>query len=202
MNPADTSAAPFASVIIRLLQGVVYEDDTTQWKNLITYQDAVSDYFARIGIELIIHSADGFALIRQPERSDDSGEHLPRLIKKSPLTYRQTILCVILRESLEEFDAKPSESASHYVSSREIKDKLELFFKGHTNRVKLLEGFDETIQSLIKLDVLKLRKEDPLNPDETVYEVRRAIKALMNNERLGEIKQKLNDHLDNHEQSE
>lgn len=191
MNNIETTLAPYAAIVIRLFQGVIYDEEIMTWQNLLTYQKDIADFFGRIGVELIINTNEGFALIRQPERGEESDNALPRLIKKSPLTYKQTVLCVILRESIEDFDVRHTETSRHFVTGKEIKDKLELFFKGNTNRVKLLEGFDDTILQMQKLDILKLKKEDSINADDSTYEVRRAIKAMISNEKLDEIKLKL-----------
>jgi len=98
----NSNRALYAHVIIKLLQGPVYSDDKAAWKDLRAWGTAISDYFSRIGIELIISETDGFARVVQPETDEHDENPLPRLMRKQSMNYETTLLCVILREMLEE----------------------------------------------------------------------------------------------------
>ncbi len=59
--PADWSAAA-----VRLLQGVVYHDDNAQiWDSVLRSVSPLTDYFAKIGLLLIVDESDGMAYLKQ-----------------------------------------------------------------------------------------------------------------------------------------
>ena len=184
---------PYAHVIIKLLQGPVYYDEKTTWRDLMAWQSPVQEYLARIGLELKINETDGFARICQPEPSDEEENPLPRLMRKYTLNYETTLLCVILREVLEEADLI-LDGRKLYLTQKEIKERIELFYKDQTNKSKLWKDLSRPINSLVNMGILKLSREDA-NKDNIQYEVKRIIKALVSNEKLEEIKAKLENHV-------
>lgn len=188
-----SKAAVYAPVVIKLLQDVLYDDDK-HWKDLMIHQVEVLEYFRTIGVKLMIDENNGFAYIVQPEAEEDEVP-LPRLVRKIPLSYEVTIISVLLREMLEEFDVSNIESVKLYVTNKDIKDKIEMFFKDRSNKVKLIKNFDAYINSVVTLGFLKLTKEDPKDKDQNQYEVKRILRAKISNEKLEEIKEKLNEYI-------
>lgn len=186
--------APFAAVIIKLLQGPVYADDKNIWRELLGWQSAVQEYFGKIGMELIINEQDGFARVMQPETDENDDNPLPRLMKKQSLNYEATLLAVMLREGLEEFDVK-SEGTKFYLTQKEIKERIELFYKEQTNKSKLWKDLSKPITGLINIGILKLNREDTVNKDNNQYEIKRIIKAFISNDKLEEIKNKLSNYV-------
>lgn len=187
---STTSKAQYAHVIIKLLQGPVYVDEKLVWRDLQSWQSAIQDYFAKIGIELLINEVDGFARIMQPEADETDENPLPRLMRKQTMNYETTLLCVILREMLEEFDIK-SEGTKLFLTQKDIKERIELFYKEQTNKSKLWKELSKPINSLQNIGILKLTREDAVNKDNNRYEVKRILKALVNNDKLEQIKNKL-----------
>lgn len=186
---STTSRALYAHVIIKLLQGPIYADERLVWRDLQSWQSAIRDYFAKIGIELLINEVDGFARIMQPEAEEHDENPLPRLMRKQTMNYETTLLCVILREMLEEFDIK-SEGTKLFLTQKDIKERIELFYKEQTNKSKLWKDLSRPINSLQNIGILKLTR-DEVNKDNSQYEVKRILKALVNNEKLEQIKNKL-----------
>jgi hypothetical protein len=184
----------YAAVIIKLLQGPVYADDKNIWQDLLRWQTAIQEYFGKIGIELIITEQDGFARIKQPETDEYDDKPLPRLMRKQSLSYEATLLAVILREGLEEFDVKAS-GTKFFLTQKEIKERIELFYNEQTNKSKLWKDLSKPITSLSNTGILKLNREDAVNKDNNQYEVKRIIKAFISNDRLEEIKNKLNNYV-------
>ena len=170
--------APFAAVIIKLLQGPVYADDKNIWRELQAWSSAIQEYFGKIGMTLEIAEQDGFARIIQPEA----------------LTYEATLLAVILREGLEEFDIK-SDGTKFYLTQKEIKERIELFYKEQPNKSKLSKDLSKPITSLLYIGILKLNREDAANKDNNQYEIKRIIKAFISNDKLEEIKNKLSNYV-------
>lgn len=186
---ASQDRAIYAHVIIKLLQGAIYSDEKA-WKDLQTWNTPVQDYFIRIGLKLVINDVDGFARIVQPEPDEHDENPLPRLMRKQTMNYETTLLCVILREYLEEHDIL-SEGRKLYLTEKEIKERIELFYKEQANKSKLWKDLSRPINNLVSMGILKFNREDRTNKDNNQYEVKRIIKALVNNEKLEEIKERL-----------
>lgn len=186
--------APFAAVIIKLLQGPVYADDKNIWRELQAWSSAIQEYFGKIGMTLEIAEQDGFARIMQPEAGENDETPLPRLMRKQSLTYEATLLAVILREGLEEFDIK-SDGTKFYLTQKEIKERIELFYKEQPNKSKLWKDLSRPITSLLTIGILKLNREDAANKDNNQYEIKRIIKAFISNDKLEEIKNKLSNYV-------
>ncbi|MEI2822683.1 MAG: DUF4194 domain-containing protein [Chitinophagaceae bacterium] len=186
--------APFAAVIIKLLQGPVYADDKNIWRELQAWSSAIQEYFGKIGMTLEIAEQDGFARIMQPEAGENDETPLPRLMRKQSLTYEATLLAVILREGLEEFDIR-SDGTKFYLTQKEIKERIELFYKEQPNKSKLWKDLSRPITSLLNIGILKLNREDAANKDNNQYEIKRIIKAFISNDKLEEIKNKLSNYV-------
>jgi hypothetical protein len=189
--------SPYANCLVKLLQGVVYSDEEKYWKDILLNKVGIARYFAQLGVELVLNEQEGFAFLRQKETdTDEKEEAIPRLIRKRGLTYEQTLLCVMLREWIEEFDTRTTEGAKLFVTTKDIRERVDIFFKDQTNRSRLLKQLNTCIdQAANNLGLLKKNREDEDEQDNTQYEVRRIVKAMINNELLEEIKQKLNGQL-------
>ncbi|MBS0026295.1 DUF4194 domain-containing protein [Chitinophaga sp. 22321] len=191
---AEKNISPFAHVFLKLMQGPVYEEDKSYWKDLLGWQTELSKYLHQVGLQLIINESDGFARILQPEADETGDKPLPRLMRKTRLTYEATLLCIVLREALDEFDIKGN-GTRLFMTQKEIKERLTLFFKERNNKSKLLKDLNKPINSLLNIGILKTTREDAANKEMHQYEVKRVIKALVNNEKLEEIKSKLKLHV-------
>lgn len=110
-----------------------------------------------------------------------------------PLTYEQTLLCVLLREWLDEFEITDTETRNLYITHKQFRERIEIFFKEKSNQAKLLRNLDTLIKDMLNLDFLK-KIEDTPYPDERKYEVRRIIKSKITADKLFEFKQKLTDY--------
>ena len=183
--------APYASVIIRLLRGTIFDEDTKVWKELLIYQKQIREYLGQIGIHLHLDESDGFAFLTQAD-TDDEDIRIPRLVRRRPLSYEVTRLLVILRESLEEFDVENTDSSKCFISYQEIMEKIELLFKEKADKVKLLSKFDTYINQIISFGFLKAIESDGTQESENRrYEIRRVIKAKISNEKLEEFRKNL-----------
>jgi hypothetical protein len=195
-NKINNKIAPYASTIIRLLQGVVSSDDRALWDNLINYQVKIKEYFEMIGLEVYISESDGFAFLRQKQFAEEAAALLndenkiipPELIRKQPLSYSVSLLCVLLIERLIEFDAAGGDSTRLILSKDEIRDMMRIFLSEKTNEAKVIDKLDADINKLIDYGFLK-KLNDAEN--DAKYEVRRILKAKVPIDKLLEIRQKL-----------
>ena len=176
--------APYAATVIKLLQGVMYQDDTA-WSLLLTHQVAVRDYFGKIGVELYLDEGEGFAFLEQPDNPDETVKGLPRLVRRNKLTYEVTLLCVLLRESLQQFEARGSASSRHVLSVEQMRDLMRPFYREQSNEAKVWSNFESSVGQLVKLGFLKQLSNKDL------YEVRRILKVKISADILVDIKEKL-----------
>jgi hypothetical protein len=203
MNTSEESdLLPYARSLLRLLQGVVYLDEVKYWDEIRQYQQPIRNYISPIGLELVFNAEDGFAYIYQPEPKEADEKALPKLMRTRQLKYEQSLLCILLREALEELDAATNTGTRLYITQSGIKERIEVFFKDHPNKQRLYKELGSSIEYAIKqLGILRLVQEDELFPDNTRYEISRIIKAMITAEKLEDAKLKLFKHLnpDNNE---
>jgi hypothetical protein len=189
-NIKTEKVLPFAQSIIRLLQGTVFDEDTRTWNELLTFQRQVGEYFNAIGIRLHLDEAEGFAFLTQPEPEDDTVK-LPRLVRRIPLSYELTLLLVILRQNLEEFDGKALETTKCFITRTEIMDAMEMLIPEKSDRVKRMNKIDANINQAVSMGFLKEVTGPETGIEDRLFEVRRVIKAKINNEILEEIKRNI-----------
>ncbi len=179
---------PYASLILKLLQGVIYYDDK-QWERLISYAVPIRRHFADIGLRLHVDETEGYAYLTQPD-DENSDVRLPRLVRRIPLTYDATLLCVLLRENLQQFDAHSPDETRFILSRAQIQEMMRLFFAEQTDMTKVDRRIDRAISQIEKISFLKKLN----NPDEESYEVRRIIKAKISADVLVDIRDQLQEY--------
>ncbi len=193
MEYQNPHIAPYAKSAVKLLQGPVFEDESDVWNEMLQYQVELTKYFEKIAIEPIIDKRDGYAYLKQMEL-DDTGSTIG-LIRRMPLTYELTLICVLLREWLQEFESDDVETTQLYITPKQFRDRLEMFFKEKANELKFIKELNRHLEACVKMGFLKLVRKEPTNPDEDRYEVKRIIKARVTNEELARFKQLLEDEL-------
>lgn len=192
LTPQEQNVEPYASVIVRLLSSEIYESEKI-WESLLEHRLPIMDYFARIGLEVIIDQREGFAFLKQLEL-DDTGRTIG-LVKRTSLSYEVTLLLVLLREILEDYELQDTTSPACFVSHQKIRDELELFFQESANKVKLLKQLDRYIRQVMDMGFLKLIQDVP-QPEERLYEVRRILKAKIGGDVLEDIRRTLEHHVE------
>lgn len=185
-----SAVAPYAPVILKLLQNPLFSDETSVWNMLLSNFTAVQEYFAHIGLEVRVQEEDGYAYLHQPVLEDEEGQTitLPRLTRRDRLTYHATLLCVLLREWIDQFESAHLEGGKCMITDMQIRELLQPFLPARTDERALQGRIDSTIHRLSDLGFLK-RMTDTSNP--TYFEVRRILKAKIDAEKLAEIKEKL-----------
>ena len=177
---------PYAPVILKLLQDVLYYDDK-HWSTLLNYTVPLQRHFADIGLALHLDEAEGYAYLTQPE-ADPQQTPLPRLVRRVPLTYDATLLCVLLRESLQQFDAQHPDLTRHILSQSQIQEMMHIFLGEQSDMTRLTRRVNNAINQVGRLSFLKKLKGNSKDPS---YEVRRIIKAKISADVLVQIKEQL-----------
>jgi hypothetical protein len=171
---------PYAKAIVQLLRGPVYSDDQEYWNLLLKYRIEITQHFSGLGLDTVIQKEDGYAFIRQLEL-DDKGSTIG-LISRRPLTYEVTLLCVLLRKLLDDFEISNTENRRFVLKRKQLRAELETFFKEKSNKVKLLKDLDSYINQVLELGYIKVDVTDEQYRDEDVFEVRTIIKARFSND--------------------
>ena len=193
MEYQNTNLAPYARSAIKLLQGPVFEDSEDIWNEMMQYQVELAQYFEKIALDLLIDKRDGYAYLKQLEL--DESDSTIGLVRRVPLTYDLTLICVLLREWLLEFESNDLETANLYITPKQFRDRMEMFFKERTNELKFIRELNRHLDQCVEMGFLKLVHKDDINPDEHRYEVKRIIKARITIDELSNFKKQLEDEL-------
>ncbi|VBA54335.1 DUF4194 domain-containing protein [Mycobacterium attenuatum] len=177
-----------ASAIIRLMQGVVYrESDEDTWLTLERLGAGVRDHFAAIGVDVVVDDAEGYAYLRS-RPSEDGDEGLPRLVRRRALTYNVSLLLVLLRKRLVEFETTGSEGRL-VLTTDQIVEMLRLFQAESSNDARVVDQAETTIKKAAELGFLR-----PLRGQRDHWEVRRIIKAYVDAQTLSDFATKLREY--------
>jgi Domain of unknown function (DUF4194) len=191
MDHPQHGPAPYAAVAIKLLLGPIYDTQTREWSDIKLYFNDLSNYLGKIGLELVFNETEGYAYLSQSEPEDETSR-LPRLLQRRKLSWEVTLLCVLLRQKLEEFDVQDTSSRKLFITRGEFKAEIELFFPDQNNQSRLLERLDTLIRNVQELGYIeRINQEDPSQPDATRYEVKRIIKARFTADELQAILRKI-----------
>lgn len=174
-----------ASTIIALMRGTIYQStDEGVWANLDRYGAAVRDHFSRVGLTVVTDDTEGYAYLRAQEPVEGE-EPLPPLVRRRALTYNVSLLLILLRKRMLEFDAMEGEGKL-VVSRDQMIDMLLVFQPSNDNEVKVIKGVDATINKVLELGFLRA-----LRGQTGLWEVPRILKAYVDAEALGDLEQKL-----------
>ena len=185
MRSADEHAV--ATAIISLMREVVYRDVPAQegvWEALARHRGAIADHFAEIGVDVVVDEAEGYAYLRTRE-PDDGEEALPRLVRRRSLTYNVSLLLVLLRRRMVEFEAS-GEAGKLVLTRDQIVELLRVFQASSTNEARIVEQADRTIAQVADLGFLR-----ELRGQRGAWEVRRILKAYVDAQTLADFSARL-----------
>jgi hypothetical protein len=190
MSSLEKHITPFSKAIVRLLKSTV-ERNSNVWDDVINYQTEIQDYISKIGLELIVKKDEGFAFVKQLE--DSEGNTLG-LVQRRQIGFEISIVLVVLRQSLEDFDSNPTQLATEkFITNTEIKDELELFLPEKYDRVRFIKELDRYINAAVDLGYLReISKKD----NETKYQIHRIIKEKITLDILQDFQNKLKDYVE------
>jgi hypothetical protein len=178
-----------ASTIIELMRGVVYRESQEDcWAALDRHGSAVRDHFQMIGVDVVIDETEGYAYLRSQD--DDDDESLPRLVRRRPLTYNVSLLLVLLRKRLVEFETSGPEGKL-VLSRDQIVEMLRVFLDDSTNEARMIDRVDTTLKQAAELGFVRQLRGDPQH-----WEVRRILKAYVDAQTLADYAGKLREYAD------
>lgn len=187
-TPTEESRTPeeLPGVVTRLFKGVLYaENDEKTWQSLLSLVSQVRDYVAVLGLELILDESEGYAYLRS---RDDEDSTLPRLVPRRQLTFNVSLLLVLLRGRLLEFDTNSSE-VRLIMTEEQIADLVSVFLPSSSNEARIMDQLSANIKKVVELGFLRKLRGQP-----GTYEVARILKAYVDAQWLEEFDQRLADY--------
>lgn len=179
----------YSKAVIKLLKGVVENNDTV-WSDIITYQTDIQNYISVMGLKLIVKKDEGFAFIKQMTLDDNKTINL---VTRRQYGFEISVMLVVLRQMLEDFDSNPTESQAidKYVTAMEIKEETEMFLPTSYNKAKFEKELDNNIQRIVDFGFLVAPKN---GEREKRYKIHRLIKEKVTLDDLLEFKTQLNEY--------
>ena len=183
-----SDAERLTTAVVALMRGVVDRSSAERvWLDVLHSQHAVRDHVAVLALDLVIDEAEGYAYLRsRPVDPDQQQEQPPRLIPRHRLSYPVSLVLVLLRRALAEFDANAGEGKLVVTRDR-IVNEVRPFRPVSSNEAKLVDEVDRSLKKIVS-DLGFLR---PLPSEPNTYEVRRILKAFVDAEWLGEFDTRL-----------
>lgn len=166
---------PWSAAAVRLLQGIVYHDDPGDgWERILAGLTPLSDYFARVGLMLVVNEEDGFAYLRQIDSEEFPPDYpsLPKLFRSVRLSFEASLLCVLLREELRQFEEEIHSDGRCVITQASLLEIWQTLIPGETDTVRLNRTLGGQLRKLEELKFVRLFEKTPPS-----WEVRRILKA-------------------------
>ena len=174
-NNVIPSPADWSPVAVRLLQGVVYHDDNLDvWEQLLENVSPITEYFGKLGLLLVVDEPDAMAYLRQLDEEEIQPDFpaVPRLFRRTPLGYEATLLCVLLRDELRQYEEEDVQNERCVISQSDLLALWEAFFPDQTDSVRLNRSLTAALRKMEELKFVRQFEKEPPS-----WEVRRIIKA-------------------------
>ncbi len=113
---------------------------------------------------------------------------LPRLIARRQLGYSVSLLLVLLRRKLAEFDADGGETRL-IVDGAQIAEMARMFLADSANEAKLMDRVETDVKKIVEMGFLRR-----LRGSEDRFEVRRMLKSFVDAQWLGEFEKRLTEY--------
>jgi hypothetical protein len=179
---------PYTSVFIKLLKGPIEYVEKSSWEKLMQYKVELTTFLQQLGLLLVLDEQDGYAYVKHLQTEEE--ESPVTWIQRRSLTYEESVMLVLLREMMAEFEVGEATNRELIKKRREIKEYAELFFKENASRVKFLKEIDRLIDKAEENGFLDKTENHDL-ADEQKFRIRKIIKAKVGSEELDHFYQQL-----------
>lgn len=184
----DGNNVEFSTALVSLLKGVVNRDDhIKQWNTITIHAAQIDDYFAQIGLVMVLDQTDGYAYLKQLDLNGNDVD-IPRLIPRHQLNYMTSILLVLLRKQLIDFDQHSSEGR-FIISKQDIVEKLSPFLKETTNEAKQFKDIEASIKRIESMGLIRSLKDS-----NSKFEILRIIRGFVDAQCLEKIDERLEEY--------
>jgi hypothetical protein len=183
-NPSGQNIS-LSQVVVGLMKGVTYRDENARaWQALLGFEAQVREYTSVIGLELVLDEPEGYAFLRQRTAAEGE-EEPPRLVPRRQLGFSVSLLLVLLRRKLAEFDASSGETRL-ILRKEEIVNLLSVFLPGTANEARQMDRVETDIRKIVEMGFLRR-----LGVAEDEFEVRRILKAFVDAQWLSDFNVRL-----------
>jgi hypothetical protein len=184
----DEKSIALSVVLVTLFRGAINrETNEKQWTALLAQQTHIDDYVSKLGLVLIVDMTDGYAYLKQQTQTEDHLD-IPRLIPRYQLSYPVSVMLVLLRKQLLEFDSG-SNSERLILSKQEFVESLRPYLKDTSNEVKQLKEIDTNLAKIKDMGFIRM-----LNGVEDHFEVQRILRSFVDAQLLGELDLRLQEY--------
>lgn len=179
------SEPTIADAAVPLLRGIVYEDShAAAWNALLTMPAQVRDYLTTIGLDVVIDEAEGYAFIRNAE-AEEGADEPPRLVARRPLSYRVSLMLILMRRRLLELDAQGDETRL-IMTRDEAVDLVRTYHPERGNEARLSDQVEADLRRVVELGFARQLRDQP-----HMYEVRRILKAFIDAQWLADFNERM-----------
>ncbi|MFE3143701.1 DUF4194 domain-containing protein [Streptomyces scopuliridis] len=170
----------------QLLKGPVFRDQHERaWDALLHHSASVKDHVDVMGLRVVIDEMEGYAFLQsKPDDEDDVRDPRiapPRLMPRRSLSYPVSLLVVLLRKRLAEFDAG-ADGTRLMITRDEIVEMIRMFLPAGSNEARLVDQIDGHINKVVDLQFLRRARGQ-----EQLFEVQRIIKAFVDGQWLADF---------------
>ena len=144
---------PYTNVFIKLLKGPVEYFEKSAWEQLLQHQAELTQFLQQLGLILVLEKEDGYAYLEQMRIDEE--DNTAGWVRRTSINYEESVLLVLLRDMMAEFEVGEVTSRELVKKRREIKEYVELFFRENASRVKFIRDLDRLIDKVEELGFLR-----------------------------------------------
>jgi hypothetical protein len=187
MTAPATTDDGLPMVVTTLMRGALYREANERvWRLLVPLQARVRDYVSVLGLSVVVDEAEGYAYLQsRPEADDGDPDRIPRLIPRRPLSFPVSLLLALVRKRLAEFDAKGTDTRL-MLTRDQIVDMMRLFLPSGDNEVRTVDRIEGYLAKAVELGFIRKVRDG-----ESLYEVRRILKAFVDGQWLADFDKRL-----------
>jgi hypothetical protein len=188
----ETKELALSRAIVALMKSHVNKERAPEvWDTILDQQAHIEDYIGKIGLKLMLDENDGYAYLKQ--RDDLSREEeVPRLVPRHQLSYSVSLLLVLLRKKLLEFDSD-AEGGRLILTKDQIVESMKFYLKDSANETKIIAEIGRDINRLREMGYV--RHLPSTKSSEERFEVQRIIRSVVNGEWLRNFDEKLDQYI-------
>ncbi|CAA6677379.1 MULTISPECIES: DUF4194 domain-containing protein [unclassified Lentimonas] len=192
----NTPVISIRNVIVQLVRGPLYQEDSDLWSRLLRDQDKVKLHFHMMGLDLVLDEDAGYAFLRNESGGDEDEDEeteseaessLPRLMRRNALSFLPTVLLLELRERLLRHDQSADGTDHLYLDFQEIREFMQLYCDETGNEKKIEAKVRAAIARLSELSVLR----SVTNRSDVIYRVEPILRAKLPVDQIEAIRDRL-----------
>ncbi len=95
------------------------------------------------------------------EEATADSEGVPRLFRRTPLGYEATLLCVVLRDVLRQYEEEDVQNERCVISQNDLLALWKAFFSKQNDEVKLNRSLQAALRKLEELQFVRQFEDEP-----------------------------------------